>query len=208
MTDEEINKTVEMVVADADKKFPTILPEKELNRRKRKDEREGRKISRIIRLTRWLPKIKIPKEAIDYVVAQARTRATNAWSFMQMERNLGSFYYRKNIKLSDVELDDMVAKNQIALMNTAREYSIVYDWLLLSGRLVEYGKFRDQVEVGIRAMIEAEHAPAKGPGVPIDPDLTADPKIAHQPSTVEVHESEAIKAELDERRLRSMEAFK
>lgn len=112
----------------------------------------------VIRMTRWIPFIKIPEDAIWFTVAQAKERAITAMSFMQMERQLGSFKFRTTIKLDDTELDKIVGENQIALMNASREYSICYNWMLMSGHIHEYVKFRAQVQQGIEWQLEQEKA--------------------------------------------------
>jgi hypothetical protein len=131
-----------------------------LKKAERKERRNGWRVSTLIRLTRWLPVIKIPLEAIDYTARVAKEQAINSMNFMQMERQLGSFKFRSKINMSDTELDNLVAENQTAIMNTAREYSIAYNWMFLSGRIHEYEQFRLQVQKGIDRILAEDRKAA------------------------------------------------
>ena len=77
--------------------------------------------------------------------------------------------------------------------------------------MVEYARFRSEVETAIQALIAKDHDAMLGISVPVNPDQKTNVEKAHMPSVPEIHDSERIMAELkakEERRRKSMEAFK
>lgn len=124
----------------------------------KQDYKRGKFLTFRVKLARWIPWVKIPRDVLDFVAEQARDKAIKAMQFMQTERQLGKFNFRRQIDMNDIDLDKMVVDNQIALMGASREYSIVYDYLIFSGRMLEYVQFRAQVEDAIQRNIAEERA--------------------------------------------------
>ena len=124
----------------------------------KRDEREGRWIAFLIRLSRWIPFITIPAEAIDYTVQDAKAKAVTTMQYLQFERQIAAFKFRSQVHMTDLELDEMILNNQVAIMNTAREYAIAINWMLLSGHIHEYSAFHKHVDAAIKKLRKQEIA--------------------------------------------------
>jgi predicted oxidoreductase len=124
----------------------------------KRDEREGRWVAFLIRLSRWIPFIPIPAEAVDFTIQDAKSKAVTTMQYLQFERQIAAFKFRSQIHMTDLELDEMISNNQIAIMNTAREYSFAINWMLLSGHIHEYSAFHKKVDAAINKLREAEIA--------------------------------------------------
>lgn len=163
----------------------------------KEDERVGKEAQKIIRgLAHDRKKKEVPHELIDYTVGLAKREAINTMQYLQFERQIASHYFRKNVHLSDVELDEMITNNQIALMNQSREFHIMKAWLMFSGYLEDFVAYREVVEKGIQADL-AKDRPAHA-GESIDPaakPAAPEPALALQAAANEIAERRRISME-------------
>lgn len=189
------------------------IPEtpKKARLRVREEEREGRRLIRALRKLLRKPDTPLNPEAISYVVAKAKEQAITTMKYLQFERQIASFYFRKQVKMDDKALEEFIGNNQVSIMNVAREYQIMLNWLFFSGYYPLYQAFRVRMEEAIRADIQAERDAMSHGVVKVPKDMTADASAAHLPTPMEVREEIQEKHELNDaaaRRKKAKELFK
>jgi hypothetical protein len=151
----------------------------------KEDERSGKEAQKIIRgLAHDRKKKEVPHELIDYTVGLAKREAINTMRYLQFEKQIASYNFRKNIHLSDMELEEMILGNQVALMNQSREFHVMKAWLMFSGYLEDFVAFREIIEAGIQADLakdrgaapKAAEAIVKGIADPVIDEIAAERK--------------------------------
>ncbi len=176
-----------------DKEHPNNPQTKEEIKKKKKEEKqeekEGRRIMRILRTLSRNGRQSIPAEVIDFTVQAGKKQAIATIQYLQFERNIAAFKFRSQIHMNDTELEDYITKNQIAIMNVAREFQIFQSWLMLSGYLVDFTAFREIIEKGIKEDIEKKKH--------------AEPGLAEK-----VQQMQDNLHAMDERKIKAKELFK
>ena len=109
-----------------------------------------------MRLARYLPGIMIPEDAVTATAETMKTTGQALGSFLMLLKGIGSFKFRKEVHLSDAELEDMIGKNMGAVMNTNREHTIEWNWIMLSGNGEAYNKYRTAVMNRVEGMRASE----------------------------------------------------
>lgn len=97
----------------------------------------------------------IPAIAIELTESVKKTD-----QFLNTLRQVGSFYYRRKIHLSDVELEKLVNQNIIAQLQVARDYFISFEFLERRGLNEEFKKFHAEVMAAAQALVGITDEPA------------------------------------------------
>jgi hypothetical protein len=143
-----IEATANELIREAEKKFPTPPTKAEqraMRKHMRKEERDGLRITAILKRLRKDPKARIPENVLEYVVKNATTQAMSTMQYLQFERNIASFKFRSTIRLSDRELETHIVKQQSTLVHLVREYETLLAWVVFMGILPDYEAFDIQL---------------------------------------------------------------
>jgi hypothetical protein len=170
--------------AISEKQFGALL-DKKLARGKEKpagltrdQAKKARRIRWALRLVRYLPWIRIPESTAAIAAIQVRDTGQTMFDCLRMFRGSGSFYYRQRIHMSEKELNDELDRNTTTILNLNREHTLCWNWLLASGNMEGYIKFREAAMIEIerlrKAMAEEEERRlrSKFKGVVIYPSFT------------------------------------
>ena len=65
--------------------------------------------------------------------------------FLDVMKQSGSFYFRRNIKLSDVELESHLEQGIVNILHSMREYSILYHFVMQNGLEDQYKAFKKTI---------------------------------------------------------------
>jgi hypothetical protein len=89
--------------------------------------------------------------ASDLVVALNETE-----SVLNTFRNIGNFYFRDRIRMSDKELKEKLDADTGNFIRTRSEYETMYYFLEARGLMEKYAAFRAEVHAAIQAKIKPE----------------------------------------------------
>lgn len=97
-------------------------------------------------------KLKTVSEIADgLVVALNETEAV-----LNTFRKIGSYYFRKKIKMSDVELSKQLDEDTASFIRTRSEYETMFYFLEKEGLMEKYVGFRAEVHEEIQKRIKEE----------------------------------------------------
>lgn len=65
--------------------------------------------------------------------------------FLDVMKQSASFYFRRNIKLSDVELEKHLEDGIVNILHSMREYSILYHFVMQNGLEDQYNAFKKTI---------------------------------------------------------------
>lgn len=71
-------------------------------------------------------------------------------------RNVGSFYFRNKIRMSDKELKESLDEDTAIFIKTRSEYETMYYFLEKKGLMEKYAEFRAEVHAAIQAQLNPE----------------------------------------------------
>jgi len=82
----------------------------------------------------------IPEIAIALTESVAATD-----KFLNLLRNVGSYYYRRKIHLSDIELQKLLDENIVKQLQAARDYFLLYEFVEQRGLMEKFKEFHSAV---------------------------------------------------------------
>lgn len=80
--------------------------------------------------------------------------------FLDLLRQIGSYNFRKQIHLSDVELTAMIDENITAQLMATRDYYLMFEFIQSGEHKDAYAKFRDECMAEVKnRMVKGEVTP-------------------------------------------------
>jgi hypothetical protein len=84
-------------------------------------------------------------DGIEVFAKNLKKEMTNVESFLDFLRMISSFYFRRKIKLTDVEINDNIRAGKESIVSIVREYYFMKRFLQDPKRAKKYKAFRSEV---------------------------------------------------------------
>jgi hypothetical protein len=98
-------------------------------------------------------------KTVDEIANSLVVSLTNVEEALNIFRRIGKYKFRKEIHLSDVELEAQLDKDTESFVRTQSEYETMFHFLEKRGLLEKYAEFRAEVHAAIQARISPEVKP-------------------------------------------------
>jgi len=106
-----------------------------------------------------MAKEKEKKETVDEIADGLVKSLTETEGVLKTFRKIGSYYFRKKIQMSDVELTKQLDADTESFIRTQSEYWTMFYFLKRKNLLEKYAKFRGEVHAVIQCKMQEEEKP-------------------------------------------------
>ena len=96
------------------------------------------------------------EEPMEKVIEDLMTSVKATADYLAFLENIGHHAFRRQLKMTEVELSDYISKQNMNVMQMAREHLLAWKWINKTGRLPMFEAYRVEVNEALKLTIQAE----------------------------------------------------